>query len=133
MIESKQSMVPEDVIRAAFPKKVKDKMIRKGRRIVPLSTGHVNLPDEERAAFWNKWIKMSPNTVPLKTDGLAVSPNTVYLNTDSLADRFSEVAIVPGFFLPDTMDKHPDEQRRILSKRNKKNRGYLEVEGDVVD
>lgn len=115
MATSERLMVSENRVEIRFPQKTKRKMIRKGWRFIP-SGKPIKLPDAGQTDFWRRWDEHYPDP-------------------DRLTKVFAEVAISPEFFLPDTINKLPHEQGRILTRRNKKNKrkGFVEVVGSVPD
>lgn len=116
MSTSERLMVPENRVGIPFPQETKDKMIRKGWNFFSLSKRPIKLPDVGQTDFWKRWDKHYPDP-------------------DGLTKVFAEVAISPEFFLPDTIDKLPDEQGKILAERNNKNkrRGFIEDVGSALD
>lgn len=114
---SERLVVPEGGSRVRIPPEIKSRMIQDGLEIIPLSIRPtINLPDKKRVKFWNDWAEMYPDH-------------------DSLANRFAEIGIFRGFFLPDTMGKLSNEQTKILARFNeeKKDRGFFAVEGHAMD
>ncbi len=107
----------ENQVRLSFSPEARAELESKHWRFIPLSEGQViNLPSGEQTEFWKRWAKDWPDP-------------------DDLSKQFSEVAITSDFILKDTLNKFPEEQRRILAKRNAENKekGYVEVEGGALD